>query len=45
MPRRHNEGAEVQLHSFLTLAAKWRRVVNSMPWPPYPQGRIPVPFE
>ena len=40
-PRRHNEGTGVQLHSFLTLAIKWRSVVNSMPWPLYPQGRIP----
>jgi hypothetical protein len=33
MPQRHNGGAEVQLHSFLTLATKWRRVVNSTPQP------------
>ena len=34
----------VQLHSFLTLATKWRCVVNSTPQPLYPQGRIYVPF-
>jgi len=45
MAGRHNGWAEVQLHSSLTLATKWRRMVNSMPWPLYPQGRIPVPFE
>jgi len=44
MPCRHNGGAGVQLHSFLTLATKCRTVVNSTPWPLYPQGRIPVPF-
>jgi len=42
MPWKHNGGAEVQLHSFLTLATKWRRVVNSTPQPLYPQGRIPI---
>jgi len=42
---RHNGGAEVQLHSFLTLTTKLRWAVNSMPWPLYPQGRIPIPSE
>ena len=42
MPWKHNGGAEVQLHSFLTLATKWRRVVNCTPQPLYPQGRIPI---
>jgi len=44
MPWRRNGGAEVQLHSFLTLATKWRRVVNSTPWPLYTQGRVPIPL-
>jgi len=44
MPFRHKGGAEVQLHSFLTLATKWRGVVNSMSQPLYPQGRIPYPL-
>jgi len=43
--RRHNGRGVVQLHSFLTLAIKWRSVVNSTPWPLYPQRRIsPYPF-
>jgi hypothetical protein len=37
-PRRNNGGEGVQLHSFLTLAIKWRSVVTSTPWPLYPQG-------
>ena len=44
LPWRHNGGAEVQLHSFLTLATKWRRVVNSMPWPLYPKEESPYPL-
>ena len=41
MAWRHNGGAEVHLHSFLTLATKWRRIVNSTSRPLYPQRRIP----
>jgi len=39
-----NGGAEVQLHSFLTLATKWRRVVNSTPQSLYHQGITPYPL-
>jgi len=42
---KHNGGEGVWLHSYLTLAIKWRSEVNSMPWLLYPQGRIPVPFQ
>jgi len=44
LPRRHNGGGGICLHSFIILAIKWRSEVNSMPWPLYPKGRIPYPL-
>jgi len=44
MPCRHNGGAEVQLHSFLTLATKWRRWLTSCPGHFTPREESPYPL-
>jgi hypothetical protein len=43
LPRRYRSVVKVWLYLFLNLGTKWGWVVNTAPWPPYPQEKAMVP--